>query len=272
MLTKRSRLIWQGLVRYANNDQGSLDDLHEAVTWCMPWAARLAVLGFADFVLNKPAVFSKQAAKYRPAIREVLAALCGEPRRLPAEASAFLMDHGGHVRIGFDEAPFDPDDEEHFEESNRVWRLSGELKELPLGIYTRSKNYQDLADPICDFILNELERIAEDGGQVPICACEGPNCNKLIVPERTGKGRFCSNACKSAYYRRKNSPSASNDYQWLYRYYTLVHQDKPKAEWNAGLLRRKLASNKANFERIRSEHKDVARIQKLIARLERYTG
>jgi hypothetical protein len=104
-------------------------------------------------------------------------------------------------------------------------------------IYTRSKNYQDIADPICDFILNELERITKDDRQVPICGCEGPSCNKLIMPERIGKGRFCSDACKSAHYRRKNSPSASNDYQWLYRCYALVHPDKPKAEWNEGLLR-----------------------------------
>ena len=186
-MTKRARLIWRGLVRYANDEQVDLDDLHKTISTCMPWAAQLSVLGFADFVLNNPKVFSKQATEYRPAIRDVLAALCGEPRRLPAEASAFLMDHGGHVRISFDEAPFDPDDEEHFEESNRVWQLSGEPKKRPLGIYTRSKNYQDIADPICDFILNELERIAEDDGQLPICACEGPNCNKLIMPERTGK-------------------------------------------------------------------------------------
>jgi hypothetical protein len=271
MLTKRARLIWEGLVRYANSEQGDLEDLRKTVSRCMPWAARLSVLGFADFVLNNSEAFAKQAAEYRPPIRDIVAALCGEPRRLPAEASAFLMDHGGHVRISFDEAPFDPDDEEHFEESNRVWQLSGEPKKRPLGIYTRSKNYQDLADPICDFILNELERITEDDGQVPICACEGPNCNKFIMPERIGKGRFCSDACKSAYYRRKNSPSASNDYQWLYRCYTLVHPDKPKAEWNVGLLRRKLAKNKANFERIQSEHKDVARIRKLIAKLEPYT-
>lgn len=271
MLTKRARLIWQGLVRYANADQIDLDDLHKTVSMCMPWAAQLSVLSFGDFVLNNPQVFPKQALEYHVAIRELLAALCGEPRRLPEEAKKFLMDHGAHVRTFFDEAPFDPDDEEHSEESNRVWKLSGEPKKRPLGIHIRSKNYKDIADPICDFILDELDRMRGENQEVPIFLCQNPLCKRLIMPARVGRGRFCPDRCKSAYHRGEMSQLVPNDYQWLYRHYMLVHAAKPRGRWEVGSLRRKLARNKANFERIKSDHKDVSRIQNLIAKLEPYT-
>lgn len=215
--------------------------------------------------------FRSRPATIRPRIRDLLAALCGEPRRLPAEAKDFLMDHGAHVRTIFDEAPFDPDDEGHSEESGRVWKSSGEPKKRPLGIHTRSKNYQDIADPICDFILDELDRMREENKEAPIFLCQNPQCKRLIMPARVGRGRFCPDRCKSAYHRGETSQQTLNDYQWLYRHYVLVHAVKPKGRWEIGLLRQKLARNKANFERIKSEHRDVDRIQKLIAKLEPYT-
>jgi len=271
MLTKRSRQIWQGVVRYVNAEQVDLDDLHKTVSMCMPWAAQLSVLSFGDFVLNNPKVFAKQAVEYQAAVRELLGALCGEPRRLPAEAKDFLMDHCAHVRTIFDEAPFDPDDEVQSEESSRVWKSSGEPKKRPLSIHTRSKNYQDIADPICDFILDELDRIREENQQVPIFLCQNPQCKQLIMPARVGRGRFCPDRCKSAYHRGETSQQVLNDYQWLYRHYVLVHAAKPKGRGEIGLLRKKLARNKANFERIKSEHRYVAKIQKLIGKLEPYT-
>jgi hypothetical protein len=171
----------------------------------------------------------------------------------------------------FDSAPFTPDDSEHFDDHIKFWHLSGEPKESALGSNIRSKNYKDIADPICDFLLDELERMRVDEQWIPILLCKNPGCTNLIMPERVGKKVHCSDDCKSARHRKEAPQDERNDYQWLYRRYALIHPDKPRIEWKKGPLRQDLEKNRKTFERIKAERENVPRIQKLIAKLERYT-
>jgi len=89
----------------------------------------------------------------------------------------------------------------------------------PLEMKSLSRNYEDIADPICDFILNEYQRYrdGEYREPVPILVCTNPDCGKLVMPKRIGRKAFCSDECKAAKQRREIPQHEQTDYQWLYR-------------------------------------------------------
>jgi hypothetical protein len=267
MLTKRGREIWQGLVTYANSSKIDLENLRKTIYLCMPYAARGGI--FDVFYLDE-GISPSRAAEYQSPIRKLLVSLCDREKELPKEELRFLRMHARHVRLSIGYVAFDPNDPERFADSGRVWYPNGEPKRSPLGTSGRSKEYQDIADPICDFILDELERIKEDGEQIPLVCCKNPRCTNLIMPKRIGMKAHCSDDCKSARHRNELSQIERNDYQWLYRRYTLVRLDKPKKEWKEGALKQNLKKNHSTFERIKLEHARVPRIQNLIAKLEKY--
>ncbi|MGO9844039.1 MAG: hypothetical protein ACLPZF_23025 [Candidatus Acidiferrales bacterium] len=203
---------------------------------------------FGLFLFSDPAEIPKQLEKYRPAVGAVLRLLCSIPKSaereaLRGEAFKFLHDHGQHVRglvlkeVFYDDKALEPfnyasSELERFKEySDKIWAEAQYQRALvgndtlPLGILVPTRDYQDLADPICDFLLSEYQRHLNKevswkgrGPVVPIFVC--PQCKKLVVPSRVGRKQYCSQCSdqsRARKYREKAPPFEAPDYAWLYR-------------------------------------------------------
>jgi hypothetical protein len=186
----------------------------------MPWDALDRV--FVDEDL------SKEAEAYRPHVEILLRFLGSEPKSeerntLRAQALEFLRAHGEHIRgLVFREAGYameylqklnhGPGELESFKNRmKRIWdqarypsyhrgqaTIVGE-DSLPLGILIPSRGYEDLADPICDFLCSEYEKYLnrevsrkdkKAAPLIPIFVC--PSCKKLVMPKRIGRRQYCS--------------------------------------------------------------------------------
>lgn len=134
------------------------------------------------------------------------------------------------------------------------------------GIQTPAKQYDDLADPICDFVLTEYQKYREQEHSrkdkkpapfVSIFVC--PNCNKLVMPERTGRRKYCrdcSDKARAKSYLEKASPAENKDYQWLYRL------KKAKPELRRARLRQEKVQ--ARLTEIKARQQNSTRCQNLI--------
>jgi hypothetical protein len=250
----RTRRVWNGLVNYANGTATNRQ-LLSTVADCMGWVSAIAPFGLLLGWMNDHQL-TIQAAEYRPAVDTLLRFLCSGPKSedrksLQSQAKHFLHEHGGHigginlVETSYSEQSlqnfnYTPAELEKFkEQSTRIWesarygrrgenRLMG-TNLLPLGIYVPTKDYQDLADPICDFLMSEYQKYIdrylghsrkdkESAPVVPIFVC--PRCNMLVMPERTGRKQYCSvctDSARAEKYRQKAPGGEGRDYQWLYR-------------------------------------------------------
>ena len=138
---------------------------------------------------------------------------------------------------------FTPSEREAFkEQSDRIWDSARHIPRgqhttagtdwLPLGIKVPTRQYQDLADPICDFLMSEYQkylnrqpsrRDKEPPPVVPVFVC--PRCNKLVMPERSGRKQYCSictDQARTEKYRENAPADEGRDYQWLYRLQNLT--------------------------------------------------
>src|SRR4029077_10951599 len=137
---------------------------------------------------------------------------------------------------------------------------------LPLGLLIPSKDYRDLADPICDFLSSEYERYLnreisrkdkKGAPLVPIFVC--PRCDKLVMPERTGRKKYCSVCTESARaekYRQRAPAAEGKDYQWLYR----LRRKEPGSR--SVFLRNQ--RNQERLEQIKLRQKKSSRCQGLL--------
>lgn len=253
-MDKRSKRIWRWLVNYVNASSISHaegKEFQRIVTDCMPWVAVNDPLGlFAITRVASPEGVTgwvwAEAARYQHSFQMLFRWLCSAPKSeernsLEKAALGFLLEHTGHIganrltQVEYISEPkrdeqgdYDPDELEHYEESKRYWTLDGKARDdSPLGTYSPGKEYEDFADPICDFICEEYQKFRK--GQyknrhsnksffVPIFVC--PSCSKFVMPERIGKKKFCSECSDKARaerYRRKAPPDENRDYQFLYR-------------------------------------------------------
>ena len=216
-MDQNRRAVWRGLVAYANSeDKIDLIRLRETLSLILPWPSRQAAFGFADTRLGHEGFLLEEATKYLPDVKALLMALC-KKGSLPWDQLDFLREHAGqHINHTFEEMPYAPNDPEHNMESMEVWTDSGEQKLTLLRWYVRVKDFKDIADPICDFILEEHTKLQESGEPFPIILCE--YCSKLAMPERIGRMEFCSDGCRAANYESDTPQEVRNDYQWLYRF------------------------------------------------------
>jgi hypothetical protein len=118
-------------------------------------------------------------------------------------------------------------DIERFEEATRKYWAGLKAGDSPLGIWTPTKDYEDVADPICDFLLTEYQKYRErDPGRrdripppaVPILIC--PKCGRFVMPQRVGRKQACSDCSdqvRREKKRLKDLPFERADYQYLYR-------------------------------------------------------
>lgn len=236
----KTKRAWAGLVNYANGVVTEASELRRIVADCMHWVAAVEPFGLLDPILGGDKELLRQAVEYRPSVERLLRWLCSaksmERDTLGQQALDFLREHTQHIgAMRLKEVFYNPEDVEKLnytptelerlkEEHNRYW---ADWKDSPLGIFTPSKDYVDIADPICDFVLSEYQKYRSReysrrdkklGPPFPIFIC--PNCKKLVLPKRTGRKKYCSNCsnhARAAKYRQKASPDESRDYQWLYR-------------------------------------------------------
>lgn len=240
-MPKRNRQIWKGLVAYANanleTEVESFASFADTLLDCMPWLARNATFGLIpilarDYKTNPTrqieGLFRAGAVQFQPEIRRLLSWLCNPELNKQDRPFAFdfLQEHMEHARFTSEEPVFD----EGHPENPRYWTPRGELRD---DFPHRSLNYEDIADPVCDFILNEHERyhdelyqMARKGkslGLVPIVLCAS-GCGRFIMPERTGRKTYCSTECYSKKYRADKPSDFKKCYQCLWR----LEDDKKK--------------------------------------------
>lgn len=147
------------------------------------------------------------------------------------------------------------------EQASRFWDGGS-----PLGIRVPAKDYEDLADPICDFLLTEYQkyyakeyvrRDKDPAPLVPIFIC--PRCDQLALAERVGRKKYCSKCseqARSEKYRQGASPNEGRDYQFLHR---LKKMDP--ALRKARLRQPKV---KDRIAEIKARQKDSRRCQRLL--------
>lgn len=248
---------------YANNVATKPDEIRRIVADCMDWVT--AVEPFGLLWGDEPLL--SQASAYRGSVDALLRFLCSakseERDMLGQQAIGFLDEHTQHIGgMRLKEVCYDPADAEKLnytpaelerfkEEHDRYW---ADWKNSPLGILTPSKEYRDIADPICDFVLSEYQesRNREQSRKdrkprptVPIFVC--PNCKKLVMPERTGRKKYCSDCsdrARAEKYRQKAPSDENKDYQWLYRLRHL-EPDQRKARLRISKFRERLEEVKA---------------------------
>jgi hypothetical protein len=302
-MSERTKRVWRGLVSYANSTPTTidLDEFRRTVAYCMPWYVAAGPLGLFAFLREEEEL--RQAQQYQPLVQGLLRWLITRPEErgsLFQEACGFLYEHMQHIRwrLVDVERPehivgelkrfhYTPAELARFhEQTERYWAdatiwaspPSGAPRGSPgvlkigdslLGISTPAKEYDDLADPICDFFLTEYQKYREREHSrkdkkraplVPIFAC--PNCNKLVMPERVGRRKYCSDCSDKARaksYLEKASPDENKDYQWLYR----LKEAKPEVR-RARLRQQKVQERLAE---IKARKKNSHRCKELIRRM-----
>jgi len=252
----RTKRIWIGLVNFANGTATDTE-LRAVLADCMGWISATDPLGL--FLFSDPADIPKLLEEHRSSVGALLRFLCSKPKSeergaFRGQAIKFLHEHGQHIRglvlkeIFYDDKALErfnyaPSEMERFKEyQEKIWTevqyektyrgeraISGK-DNLPLGILVPARDYQDLADPICEFLLSEYQRHLNKevswkgrGPVVPIFVC--PQCKKLVLPTRVGRKQFCSECSdqsRARKYREKAPPYEAKDYAWLYR---LKHND-----------------------------------------------
>jgi hypothetical protein len=295
-MDEKTRRIWAGLVGYANGT-ATAALIRATIADCMGWIAATMPSDVFDPMLVEGDL-SKQAEAYRPSVEILLRFLCSAPRSeernsLRAAALDFLRQHGEHIRGRvFREAYFaeehlrnlnyTPDELENLKkQTKRIFNraqyeiyhrgqptLVGE-DSLPLGLLIPSRGYEDLADPICDFLSSEYEKYLNSevnrkdkkaAPLIPLFVC--PSCKKLVMPKRVGRRHHCSECSDQARaekYRQKASPNEGKDYAWLYH---LLRQesDTRKARLRQQKVQQRLGE-------IKSRQKNSRRCQGLLQAL-----
>jgi hypothetical protein len=239
----RTKRIWGGLVNYANASDKTINirELRKTIADYMPWYVATEWHGLLS---EGDDLFRKKAVEYQPSVRALfrwfIAAGPRERGELFEQAYGFLLEHTGHIKwrlvevdyprnvmAELKELGYAPEDFYGLEEQSKKYWEGFRRGDSPLGIWTPAKDYQDLADPICDFLLTEYQRYREKdysrrdkkpAPPVPIFIC--PSCNKFVVPERIGRKKYCSdctNRSRAQSYRKNASPDEARDYVWLYR-------------------------------------------------------
>jgi hypothetical protein len=298
-MDRRTKRVWLGLVNYAN---GAATDAQvwSTVADCMGWVSAVASYGILGWIGDNS--LPGEVAKYRPSVDVLLRFLCSGPKSeerksLRFGATRFLREHGRHIAgIHLEEVSYNEKFLQHFnfssaelenfkKQSYKIWESAQYQRRgekgltgkdlLPLGINVPTKDYQDLADPICDFLMAEYQRYLDQylnkeyssksiasrnkrpGRVVPILIC--PGCNKLVMPERIGRRQYCS-ACsdraRAEKYREKASPDENRDYQWLYRLRSLTPDVRR--------IRLRIPKSRERLQEIKIRQRNSTRCQRLI--------
>jgi hypothetical protein len=297
LMDARTKRIWTGLVSYANGTATDTE-VWSTVAEFIGWISVVDSYGIFGWVGDNS--LSVHVAEHRTGVDALLRFLCSAPKSAEREslrrqgALTFLYEHGRHIQgLHFPEVPYQDGigkslknasdypavDLQLFEKQSRImWdHAQYQLRTgtmagkdlLPLGLKMPTRDYRDLADPICEFLMSEYQaylnrflsraysRHRKLEPVVPIFVC--PGCNKLVMPERIGRKKYCSDctdAARAEKYRHHAPAAEGRDYQWLYR---LRHRE-------LGLRKTFLRNekNQMRLKQIKSRQTKSSRCQRLI--------
>lgn len=232
-----TRLIWHGIVRYANADLRGAKGLGEAFLAFQGFTllcvnrlrdsidmATLQDLSFGDLEAMRTRVtrttfeatydaFCHRLALLHPQFRAMLTWLADPNACQPAsrnQALRFLVENGGEGAIEFDlDANDDFDD-------------TGD-EGAPFFYWKTDSGYRTILSPVARFILDRLEQYHTDASRlrltleeaVPLILCKRPSCGKFAILRRRTRD-FCSASCRTLY-RQEARPEEHAAYQRAYR-------------------------------------------------------
>jgi len=277
-MDERTKRIWRGLANYANATAKSIDlnELQRTIADYMPWYlwAEWAAWGPG----SRPDLVLEQAVEYQGSVRNLLNWFCRSNESFDPIALNFLREHVDHIKwrlisphmpqvfLEQLEPYYSHDDLESFTEESERYSAGWQRRETPHGIQLPAKDYDDLADPICDFLLTEYQKYhAREYSRrdkklpplSPLFVC--PRCGKLVMAERIGRRKYCpdcSDKARAKSYLKKASPDENKDYQWLYR---LQKEDPGRRR-----ARLRLPKAKQRLAEIIARQQNSTRCQKLI--------
>ncbi len=234
---KTDRIIWHGVVQFANANLGEPYGLLEAFLAFRSFTA-LSIKRFGQFEWADLEVFSfldlesaryrvKSAAKaksstFKDACCQKLSAwhegFCtmltwladpnGCPTQIREKSLRFLLDHGGEGAIKFDIRPSDAFDE------------TGD-QGVPFLFWKDIDSFRSILSPVANFIFDRLEQYHTAPSTfafneaVPVVICKRSACHKFVFLER-GTKDFCSSSCRTLY-RQEMKPEEHAKYQRKYR-------------------------------------------------------
>lgn len=277
-MDKQTKRAWAGLANLANGIAIDAGQIRRILADCMHWVAAIEPFGLLDLMRDEELL--RQAEEYRHSIEGLLRWLSSdsqssEGNRVQQQCLSFLREHTEHIggmrlkevcfslpdleKLNYSQAELERFKEEH----DAYWK---NWEDFPLGILAPSKDYKDIADPICDFLLSEYQRRRSKERHrkdkkpppiVPTFVC--PRCNKLVMPDRTGKKKYCSECsdrARAEKYRDSASPDENKDYQWLYRL--------RKAEPGVRKMRLRKLKDKKRLNEIKERQRESSRCQSLL--------
>jgi hypothetical protein len=214
---ERERLIWQGIVDYANTDFTQSKSALRQLTMLI--GACVFELGIRDITEVERLARERQiqmeesvrfwAAKYQPEFNKVLLWLTA-PRKHSAfgtKAIQFLQQHSNG--IGWVLEPT----YERFDAT--------ENDGIPVFYFKHVSSCASIMAPICAFLCERIEQF-QDGGRklleaIPIRVCDRPGCGRFKLPTRQKDKCYCSGKCRSADHQSQKSPQEKADYMADYR-------------------------------------------------------
>jgi hypothetical protein len=306
-MNDRTKRIWRGLVNYANAAPAAIDiaEFRRTVAACMPGDVLPMWHGSGLGLLDREDLVAEAAIRYQSQIQALLRWLItGKPNDrddLFRAGFGLLREHMQHIKWVFNEANPIPKDRssvdfasntereveqnsiarkdleelystadiERFEIATRKYWAGWKAGDSPLGIWTPAKDYEDLADPICDFLLTEYQKYRDRDPSrldrrpppaVPIIIC--PKCDQFVMPQRVGRKQACTNCSdqvRREKKRQKDLPFERTDYQFLYR----LKRDGPTVR----KVRLRLLKVQKRLRLIKVRQKDSSLCQKMISDL-----
>jgi hypothetical protein len=232
-----TRLIWHGIVRYANADVSDAEGIGEAFLAFQGFTmlcvnrlrdsidmATLEDLSFGDLeailAQGTSTTFETtyEACCYRlsllhPQFRTMLTWLADPNACQPAsrnQALRFLAENGGEGAVDFSLSANDDFDDTGDEGA-------------PFFYWKTDSGYRTILSPVARFILDRLEQYHTDESRlrltleeaVPLILCKRPSCGKFAILRRRTKD-FCSASCRTLY-RQEARPEEHAANQRAYR-------------------------------------------------------
>ena len=229
--TDRSRLIWEGLAQFVNEDLNGQPAGIE-ITVVLRAVITLCVYGNAEYEDMQREIFGLEVFKdiyynqkrLNLSVDQAFAILATElqakfrlllwwiadPNRMDREgrraALDFLIEHGEQELARYD---FDPNDD--FDDTGNVG--------APLFFWKRPASFETVVTPIARFIYERLEQYHNSElklpDAVPIVLCKREGCGKISVIQRKTKD-FCSSSCRTLH-RQKEKAGDHAAYMRNYR-------------------------------------------------------
>jgi hypothetical protein len=227
----RSRLIWEGLVRFVNKDLKGLPAdidvfvvLRAVIALCVYGNSEFEdmqenVYGLGVFTdvyhtqqrgnLSVDQAFAVLATELQPKFRLLLSWIA-DPNLMDREgrraALQFLIEHGEQELAQYD---YDPNDD--FDDTGNVG--------ASFFFWKRPASFESVVTPIARFIYERLEQYhnseLELPDAVPIVLCKREGCGKISIIQRKTKD-FCSSSCRTLH-RQKEKAAEHAAYMRDYR-------------------------------------------------------